>query len=76
MYNYVLLSNEDDTQMQSSVQAYLENFTTEIYDRRNDYRYTGQNCSNSSGWEFPSALLFTISTVAAIGFGHITPTSW
>ena len=44
--------------------------------RRTDLRYTGQDCSTTSAWNFPSALLFTITVITTIGYGYVTPTSW
>jgi hypothetical protein len=76
MYNYVTLSNGNSTIIYQEMVAYLENFTNDVYNRRDDLRYTGQNCSTTSGWSFPSALLFTITIITTIGYGHITPTSW
>ena len=76
LYSYVLLSKDNDTVIYDYVETHLDDFTSEIYDRRSEYRYSGQDCSTSTGWTFPSSVLFTISVVAAIGFGHVTPTSW
>ena len=76
MYNYAAVSNVDTSIIYEKIVSYLENFTNDIYERKNDYRYTGQDCTTTSGWTFPSALLFTITIITSIGYGHVTPTSW
>ncbi|CAF0794115.1 unnamed protein product [Rotaria sp. Silwood1] len=76
IYNYVVISTDNTTIIYEQIIDCLNNFTNDIYDRKSDFRYTGQDCSTTSGWTFPSALLFTITVITAIGFGHITPISW
>jgi hypothetical protein len=76
MYNDVSLSTGDTDELYAQIVDLVENFTNDVYDRKNNFRYTGQNCSNTTGWTFPSALLFTITIITTIGYGHITPVSW
>ncbi|CAF1340530.1 unnamed protein product [Rotaria magnacalcarata] len=76
MYNYVISSADNITEIYQEIVDYLENFTSDIYDRKSTYGYVGQDCETVSGWIFPSALLFTISVITAIGFGQVTPVSW
>ncbi len=70
------LQNSSHEAIYAYVVDHIENFTSEIYSRRTELRYTGQNCSSSSNWNLPSALLFTITVITTIGYGHVTPTSW
>lgn len=77
IYTNVALTNKDNTSAQyAQIESVLENFTQEIYDRRNTLRYTGQDCDTQSSWEFASALLFAITVITTIGYGHVAPTSW
>lgn len=62
--------------MYDQIAGYLVNFTADVYERREQLRYTGQNCTEQSGWNFPSALLFAITVITSIGYGHVTPVSW
>ena len=80
MYNYVTIqgqnTNTNVSTMYDEIVGYLQNFTLDVYDRRNNLRYTGQDCLTTSGWNFPSALLFAITVITSIGYGYITPVSW
>ncbi len=76
MYNYVLISGVDIDVMYEQMVGYLENFTNDIYDRESNFRYAGQDCITGTKWSFPSALLFTITIITSIGYGHVTPVSW
>jgi hypothetical protein len=76
MYNDVVLSDGNTTDLYAKMVYYMNNFTLDVYQRRLNYRYVGQDCITGSEWNFPSALLFTITVVTTIGYGYVTPTSW
>ena len=44
MYSYVAISNDDTEASYEQIVSYLENFTNDVYDRRDNLRYTGQDC--------------------------------
>lgn len=77
MFSYVHVNHSYNLSTKhAQMETYLENFTLDVYDRKNTFRYTGQDCSTTSGWDVASALLFAITVITTIGYGHITPTSW
>ena len=76
IYGYILISDDDTPAMHQQISNYLVNFTKDIYELRTELRYTGQDCTTSSDWTFPSALLFAITVITTIGYGHVTPVSW
>jgi hypothetical protein len=76
MYDYVVLSSDNTTVIYEQMVYYLGNYTNDVYDRKNNFRYTGQDCETTSAWNFPSALLFTITIITSIGYGYVTPVSW
>lgn len=77
IYTDVAWTHKDNASLQyAQVEERIKNLTQEIYTRRTDLRYTGQNCEESSGWSIASALLFAITVITTIGYGHISPTSW
>ncbi len=80
MYNYVSIGSDNNkiniSTMYDEMVGYLNNFTNDVYTRRTNLRYTGQDCLTTSSWNFPAALLFTLTVITSIGYGFVTPVSW
>lgn len=56
--------------------AMLQSYRADIILTRSSYNYYGQDCIVNSLWNFESAMLFTVSVVTSIGYGHVTPKTW
>lgn len=54
----------------------LQNFRADILLTRSSYSYYGQDCIVNSLWNFESAILFAVTVVTTIGYGHVTPKTW
>jgi hypothetical protein len=54
----------------------LEQFRDEVIEISYNYRYSGRECGEDSKWTFFSSLLFTITLMSTVGFGHVAPQTW
>ena len=45
----------------------LHKFRNLVHENLNNFKYSGQNCSEITSWTFPSTLLFTFTMVSTIG---------
>lgn len=54
----------------------LVDYRNLVLDIESTYRYSGQNCTEDSKWNFYSSLLFTITIISTIGYGFIAPQTW
>jgi hypothetical protein len=50
----------------------LMKFRDEILAIEKIYKYRGQNCINDTSWTIESSLLYTLTLLSTIGYGHVT----
>jgi hypothetical protein len=61
---------------QESLDELLIEFRKKIIDIEKMYKFSGQNCTTDSKWNFFSALLFTVTVMSTVGYGYIAPITW
>lgn len=54
----------------------LTDFRKKIIDIEAETKYSGQNCTTHSRWNFFSSLLFTITVISTVGYGYVAPITW
>jgi hypothetical protein len=69
-------SNNTITEPYYTINILLEQFRDEIIEISYNYRYSGRECGEDSKWTFFSSLLFTITLMSTVGFGHVAPQTW
>ncbi|RNA07550.1 T family of potassium channels 18-like [Brachionus plicatilis] len=52
---------------------WMVDFREKILKIDSDYGYSGQDCEKQSSWTYFSALLFTITIMTTLGYGHVSP---
>lgn len=68
--NTVFLDGPDKYNLQ--VHDWLVEFRDEILSNG----YGGEDCETVNSWQFLSGLLWTITVVTSIGYGHTSPSTW
>lgn len=54
-------SKDNETVANANIEQYLQDFRDQVLTVKGSYYYTGQDCqADSSVWNFPNALLFTV----------------
>lgn len=61
---------------ENHVNIYLHEFRDHIFKIEDSNGFSGRNCKKNSKWKFTSALLFVITIMSSIGYGHISPATW
>ena len=46
-----------------------------IVDANSDFGFDGANDTWDKAWTFPNSLLFTVTIMTTVGYGHISPKS-
>lgn len=68
------LNNEDN--YYPLINSLLIEFRRKVIEIQLNTSYYGQDCVLDSKWSLFSALLFTITTISTVGYGHVTPLTW
>jgi len=66
----------NDTAFQTKVEEDLHSITMKIVDAAVNLDYDGEVDTWTYSWTFPNTLLFTITIMTTIGYGHICPKSF
>jgi hypothetical protein len=70
------VSNHSSREPYFVMNILLEDFRDKIIEISHHHKYTGKDCEEASRWSFFSSLLFTISTMSTVGYGHVAPLTW
>jgi len=68
-------SKDNETVANLKIEKLLVAYRDDIFDIQDTYGYSGQDCEQSK-WNFPDALLFSVTIITTIGFGNISPSTW
>ena len=69
-------NNIINTTLYSGIDEILIGFRNKILQIEIETEYVGQDCTLDSKWHFFSALLFTITLISTVGYGHVAPITW
>jgi hypothetical protein len=90
IYNYLLfnvtfnpellkMTATNDTLFKDGIDTYNEVIHDYLVQFRSDIlgnKYNGLPCEELNSWQFLSAVLWTVTVVTSIGYGHTSPKTW
>ena len=65
----------NETAFMDKVSGDLHQYVTKIVDASGENNYDGEVETWDYDWTFPNALLFTVTIMSTVGYGHISPKS-
>ena len=65
----------NETAFMEKVGGDLQQYVTKIVDASGENNYDGEVETWDYDWTFPNALLFTVTIMSTVGYGHISPKS-
>ena len=65
----------NETAFEDKVNESLYTYVEKLVEASNDVGFDGSNDTWDKAWTFPNSLLFTVTIMTTVGYGHISPKS-